>query len=187
MKVFPLLILAVLFSTGARADMFDAANRAYEQGRAEEAARLFRRLIAARGYSAPLCFDLGNAEVRRRAILGAALLNYERARYLAPGDAGINHNLQLARKQAGLKPNPYRWWQVVIRSIDWTIWLVLICGSLGLILFALIGMAATQSQAGEKSGWRKFFGPSLCLHPAFSFLRVTSNSARWDSATGSRA
>jgi hypothetical protein len=177
MKVFPLLVLAALFSTGARADTFDDANRAYEQGHAEEATKLFGQLIAERGYSAPLCFDLGNAELKA-GHLGAALLNYERARYLAPDDAGINHNLQLARQQAGLKPNPYRWWQVVIRSIDWTVWLALICGSLGLILFALIGMAALRNQANEKSGWRKFFKAILfvCI-PLFLFFGFVELSA----------
>jgi succinate dehydrogenase hydrophobic anchor subunit len=177
MKVLPLLVLAALFSASARADTFDDANRAYEQGHAEEAAGLFGRLIAERGYSAPLCFDLGNAELKA-GHLGAALLNYERARYLAPGDAGINHNLQLARQQAGLKPNPYRWWQVVIRSIDWTVWLALICGSLGFILFALIGMAAIRTQASEKADWRKFFKAVLfiCI-PLFLFFGFVELSA----------
>ena len=80
----------------------DAANQAYTSGSYDEAAKLFRQIIASRGYSAPLCFNLANAEARA-GHPGQAMLNYERARYLAPNDAGINHNLQLARQQAGLE------------------------------------------------------------------------------------
>ncbi len=118
----------------------DAANRAYTDGRYDESAALFQQLIAMRGYSAPLCFDLANAEVRA-GHLGAALLNYERARYLAPADRDIDHNLQLARKQAGLEPDSYRWWQIALRSIDWTVWLAIMVACLLLIFLAVIGTA----------------------------------------------
>ena len=97
----------------ADADL-DAANRAYTEGRYDESTKLFQQLIAARGYSAPLCFNLGNAE-EKTGHPGQAILNYERARYLAPGDRDIDHNLQLARKQAGLQPNSYRWWEIALR------------------------------------------------------------------------
>jgi hypothetical protein len=138
----------------------EAANRAYQQGKYADSARLFEDLITSRGYSAPLCFDAGNAELKAGHV-GAALLNYERARYLAPGDAGINHNLQLLRKQAGLDPNSYRWWQVVIRSVNWTVWLNVILTCLFLILFALVGNTFAEAWAGATRIpvllWRKFF------------------------------
>jgi tetratricopeptide (TPR) repeat protein len=124
----------------------DEANRAYESGRYDEAAILFEQLISDHGYSAPLCFDLANAEFKAGHI-GIALLNYERARYLAPGDPDINHNLQIARKQAGLDPDPYRWWQIVLRSIDWTVWLGIILGALALLLLAMIGSASADALA----------------------------------------
>jgi tetratricopeptide (TPR) repeat protein len=116
---------------------FDAANRAYTEGRYEDSAKLFQQLIAARGYSAPLCFNLGNAEAKA-GHPGLAILNYERARYLAPADSDIDHNLQLARKQAGLEPNSYRWWEIVLRLIYPVIgYLVMAC--LLLFILALIG------------------------------------------------
>jgi len=118
----------------------DAANRAYTSGSYEESARLFQQIIATRGYSAPLCFDLANAEARA-GHTGEAILNYERARYLAPADRDIDHNLQLARKQAGLEPNSYRWWQIALRSIDWTVWLAIMAACLLLIFLAVIGTA----------------------------------------------
>lgn len=127
-------------------DELDAANRAYTYGSYEEAAKLFQQIIAARGYSAPLCFDLANAEAKA-GHTGAAMLNYERARYLAPADHDVDHNLQLARKQAGLDPNSYRWWQIALRSINWTVWLALMGAVLLLIFFAIIGSAYTPGLA----------------------------------------
>jgi tetratricopeptide (TPR) repeat protein len=121
-------------------DELDAANRAYTYGSYDEAAKLFQQIIATRGYSAPLCFDLANAETRA-GHTGAAILNYERARYLAPADRDIDHNLQLARKQAGLAPNSYRWWQIALLSINWMVWLAIMAACLLLIFLAVIGAA----------------------------------------------
>ena len=120
----------------------DAANRAFTAGNYDEAAKLFQQIIATRGYSAAVCFDLANAETKAGRT-GDAILNYERARYIAPGDRDINLNLQAARKKAGLEPNPYRWWQIVLLSINWTVWLGIIGIILVLIFLAIIGTAYT--------------------------------------------
>ncbi len=128
----------------------DAANRAYTYGSYDEAAKLFQQIIASRGYSAPLCFDLANAEARAGRT-GAAILNYERARCLAPADRDIDHNLQLARKQAGLEPNSYRWWQIALLSINWTVWLGIMAACLLLIFLAMIGAAYAPAIS---SAWR---------------------------------
>jgi tetratricopeptide (TPR) repeat protein len=133
------LLLVALLSCRAADEALDAANRAYTYGSYDEAAQQFARIIQQRGYSAALCFDLGNAEARA-GHPGAALLNLERARYLAPGDADIDHNLQLVRKQAGLDPNSYRWWQTMLRSINWTVWMALIVACLVLIALAIVGL-----------------------------------------------
>jgi len=140
-------LLPPAFLLAANSDVeLDAANRAYTYGSYDESAQLFQKIIAARGYSAALCFNLANAEARA-GHPGLAMLNYERARYLAPTDADIDHNLQLARKQAGLEPNSYRWWQVLMRSIDWTVWLGLLAACVTLLLLALLGNALASKLA----------------------------------------
>ena len=141
-SLFLLLALVLVTTLGAFAqdsadDPLDAANQAYTEGHYDQAARAFQDLIQSRGYSAPLCFDLANAEAKAGRI-GPAILNYERARYLAPGDRDIDHNLQLARQQAGLKPNSLRWWQVVLRSLTINQWLAVVDCWLGLIALAVI-------------------------------------------------
>jgi tetratricopeptide (TPR) repeat protein len=139
LRLFALSFFLLPFLLHADSEL-DAANRAYTYGSYDESAQLFQKIIASRGYSAPLCFDLANAEARA-GHTGAALLNYERARYLAPGDADIDHNLQLARKQAGLEPNSYRWWQIALLSINWLVWLGFMAACLLLIFLAVIGTA----------------------------------------------
>ena len=133
-----LLALAPSLRADAPGDALDNANRAYTEGHYEEAARQFQELIQANGFSAPLCFDLANAEAKA-GHPGLAILNYERARYLAPSDRDIDHNLQLARQQAGLKPNSLRWWQVMLRALTINQWLGLVDFWLVLIAGAVIG------------------------------------------------
>jgi hypothetical protein len=176
---------AVLLPSALRADAVDTrldeANRAYEAGRYDEAVTLFGQLVHDRGYSAPLCFDLANAEFKA-GHLGLALLNYERARYLAPGDSDIDHNLQIVRKQAGLNPDPYRWWQIVLRSIDWTVWLGLILGALALLFIAVIGTACADFWARvlrvSPYSLRRFFkGVIFICLPVFLFFGFVELSA----------
>lgn len=169
---------APLFADGTDTDL-EAANRAYTYGNYEEAAQLFQKIIDAQGYSAPLCFNLANAEMRA-GHPGLALLNYERARYLAPGDPDIDHNLQFTRKQAGLEPNSFRWWQIVMRSINWTFWMALIVVSLTLLLLALIASTFSKTltsglkvpPAALRTTTRAIFFIFIPLTLAFGFVEL---------------
>lgn len=101
--------LALLFSslagpaaaqtTAPRPVSLEAANRAYGEGRFADAAADFERLIAQHGYSEPLLFDLGNAYLKAGKPV-RAILAYERARLLAPGDDALAANLRKARAAA---------------------------------------------------------------------------------------
>lgn len=101
--VLALALLAAARGPGlTRADTpeetFDRACRAYEQGRWDEAAETFRGLLRY-GFADPrLEYDLANAEFKR-GKLGEAILHYERARRLDPGDRDIARNLAVARER----------------------------------------------------------------------------------------
>jgi len=145
----------------------DAANRAYLEGHYDDSAKLFQQIIGTQGYSAPLCYNLGNAEAKA-GHLGLAILNYERARYLAPGDRDIDHNLQLARKQAGLEPNSYRWWQIFLRAINPLAgYLIVTC--LTLLILALAGTAFLSARKIQQPLLQRiikgvfFIGIPVCL------------------------
>jgi hypothetical protein len=74
------------------------ANQLYENGRYPEAAQTYEQLIAQGWQDAVVYYNLGNAYYRQE-DMGRAILNYERAARLAPRDADIRANLQLAREQ----------------------------------------------------------------------------------------
>lgn len=84
---------------------FEAANTAFAQGKYSEAARGYESIISQQGWSGPLLFNLANAQ-QRDGRPGQAILNYERAALLAPGDPDIAANLHLARQKAGVAEEP---------------------------------------------------------------------------------
>jgi tetratricopeptide (TPR) repeat protein len=95
MKKFLLLLLAVLLSNGIFAQELSEAAKKYADGNYEEAARLYEDELT-KGVSAGLYYNLGNAYYKMNEI-PSAILNYERALLLAPGDGDIRFNLELAQ------------------------------------------------------------------------------------------
>ncbi len=91
-----------------RADTFDDANRAFAEGRFADSVRGYETVLKHDGYSPAVLFDLGNAHLRASQP-GDAILDYERARWLAPHDADIAANLRLARQRAGLAAADESW------------------------------------------------------------------------------
>ena len=86
--LFPLSSLA---ATKAEADS------AYVRGQYQQAIALYEDLLK-QGASADLYYNLGNAYYRTENI-PEAVLNYERALLLSPGDRDIRFNLQIARSK----------------------------------------------------------------------------------------
>jgi tetratricopeptide (TPR) repeat protein len=167
-----LVLPTALLAEGTDTEL-DAANRAYVEGRYDDSAKLFRQLIETHGYSAPLCFDLGNAEAKA-GRMGTAILNYERARYLAPADPDIDHNLQITRKKAGLEPNSYRWWEIALRLIYPFIgYLVLAC----LLLLVAASIAKTASKASPPALRTLLKGVFFAGIPLFFLLGFAELSA----------
>ncbi len=81
------------------ASAFEAASARYLQGDYPSAVRGFEQLVEAGYASAPLLYNLGNAYLRAGRT-GWAILSYERALRIAPGDADAHANLELARAAA---------------------------------------------------------------------------------------
>ena len=186
---FAVLCFLLIFSVAKADDDLAAANRAYASGSYDEAAGLFQKIVDQRGFSPALCFNLANAEARA-GHAGQALLNYERARYLAPADTEIDHNLQLERKKLGLKPNSYRWWEIMLRSIDWSVWMGCIAAGLVLIFLAILGFSYLPALSARtkipspmlRTVFRLvlFIGIPLCLLLGFIELATLGFNQRID-------
>jgi len=79
-------------------ETFEAACKSYDQGRWDDAADGFRRLLRYGIADWRLEYNLANTEYKR-GRLGEAILHYERARRLNPADPDVTGNLALARSK----------------------------------------------------------------------------------------
>ncbi len=95
------LLLPLLARAAGTDATFDEANRAFAAGNMSAAARAYQSVIASQGFSASTLFNLANAQLRD-GHAGPAILNYERAHWLAPNDPDIVANLDFARHKANL-------------------------------------------------------------------------------------
>lgn len=132
MKTLTLLFLA-LFATLAPAASLDEAHNLFAEGKYHDSTQAYQSVLAEKGYSAPVLFDLGNS-LFREGDLGQAILAYKRAQLLSPGDADIAANLQYAQKQAGVAVTEPDKFTGVFSASGWA-WLACIawfffCGSL---------------------------------------------------------
>ena len=103
---FVWLLLAIICfgGTSAKAVTKNNADTEYQKGNYQQAIRDYEEILK-NGESAEIYFNLGNAYYRTDNIT-KAVLNYERARLLSPGDDDINFNLQFARSKTIDKITP---------------------------------------------------------------------------------
>jgi tetratricopeptide (TPR) repeat protein len=165
---FGLLLLCARISAAAPVDEFKAANQLYDQGRFTEAVAAYEKIEPK---TAHVYYNLGNAWFRE-GKLGLAILNYERARRLAPRDPDILANLKFAEQKLGVDDvnTPPRAIQRLLRSVivsrtptEWSIyelvalwltvlavaaWIFLPKARTGCLIVSLVGFVALAVSAG---------------------------------------
>ena len=151
-RQLPLLALALVAVLGlvsnARADAFDDANRAFAAGRYAQSVQGYQAVLKHDGSSPAVLFNLGNAELRA-GHPGDSILDYERARWLAPRDPDIAANLRFARQRAGLAVADESWTTQAADLLSANAWAWL--GSAALVAFSA-GLLAAQLR-GRQAGW----------------------------------
>ena len=95
--LFVLFLTSYLLPLTSYAVTKAEADSAYVHGQYQQAIRDYEALVK-QGASAELYYNLGNAYYRTENI-PEAVLNYERALLLSPGDRDIRFNLQIARSK----------------------------------------------------------------------------------------
>jgi tetratricopeptide (TPR) repeat protein len=115
-------LLALLVAAGSRAvpaaestpvspqTTFFHANALYKDGQYEAAAQEYEQLLRSGLESGNLYFNLANAYFKA-GERGRAILNYERARRLMPGDPDLAANLSYAQSLTGADPCPLPLWR----------------------------------------------------------------------------
>ena len=123
-------------------EAFRSANLLYESGNYEEAARSYEHLSRLGYHDATLYYNLGNSYYRMD-DKGRALLNFLRAKRLAPFDEDIDLNLALVRESVGApgtsqeRPMP-----VLGQFAEWLPWVSLNAAVLVALLCWLVIWAA---------------------------------------------
>ncbi|MDO4754725.1 MAG: tetratricopeptide repeat protein [Parabacteroides sp.] len=100
-----LLMQCLALSVWAQESVIKEAEAAYTQEDYGKAIELYEGLLKSYGESAEVYYNLGNAYYKANKV-ASAILNYERALLLDPGDRDIRFNLQLAQQRAVDKIEP---------------------------------------------------------------------------------
>ena len=143
-----LLLLALLLPLSASAVTKAEADSAYAQGHYQQAVNDYEALLK-QGVSSDLYYNLGNAYYRMDEM-PRAVLNYERALLLSPGDRDVRFNLQMARSKTIDKITPesemffVTWYHSLVNltSVDGWARLALVALALAIVL-ALVYLFAS--------------------------------------------
>jgi len=124
-------ILAILFTAAvfAQGDLIQTANEHYTKEEYQKAIDGYNQILMAGIESPEVYFNLGNAYYKTKQYT-LSILNYERAKLLAPDDEDIEFNLQVANQKVvdSIQELPgifvVRWWNALVNSQTTDTWAV---------------------------------------------------------------
>ena len=159
-----LVLLFVSISLSASTVTRQQAESAYAQEHYQQAISDYETLLK-QGVSAELYYNLGNAYYRTDQM-PKAVLNYERALLLSPGDADIRFNLQMARSKTIDKITPesemffVTWYRSLVNLMSVDAW-----ARTALIALAIAIILALAYLFSDRIWLRKvgFFGALLLV------------------------
>lgn len=146
MKRYFIAILVILFAVTvfAQSDLIQKANDHYTKEEYNKAIDGYNQILMAGIESPEVYYNLGNAYYKTNQFT-LAILNFERAKLLAPDDEDIEFNLAVANQKVvdSIQELPgifiVRWWNSLINSQTTDSWAVL--SIIGFILFlTLVGL-----------------------------------------------
>jgi len=173
-RLVPWLGLAVVLMgasvpLGAQEEIFERGNQLYQRGDFEGAADAYGSVVGA-GFDSPdLRYNLGNAYFKV-GDLGRAILEWERALELAPGDPDVLANLELARSLTTdvVEPLPRFW---LVSLVSWWVdllprgilvasvaigWLLATCG-------AIVRILSRSGPRRRRAGWTALAGVAVVV------------------------
>lgn len=158
-KVLFLVIFfcSVARSLSAQPLSFEAANKLYDEGKFQDAATAYEKLIVAGKTSPTVYFNLGNALFKSGQI-GRAIAAYRKAGELAPRDPDVRANLRFARNQVQQPTMPTNSLQTSLGRLTLNEWTMLAVA--GLWIFFLL-LAAGQIRPEAKRLLRPYAFLSL--------------------------
>lgn len=174
-KIVLILVVCLSSVTTSFAVTKVEADSAYARGEYQQAIKDYEALLK-QGASADLYYNLGNAYYRTENIT-RAVLNYERALLLSPGDRDIRFNLQIAQSKTIDKIVPesemffFTWYKSLVNLMSVDGWARTSLVSLTLVIILLLVYLFSDRIWLRKIG---FFGGVILL-----LLFVLSNIFAW--------
>ena len=182
--IISLLIAVCSFATDADEHylkLFEQANEVYKVGKYDSAKSIYSEIAENGIVSAELFYNLGNCNFKT-GQLANAILNYERALRLSPGDEDIRYNLDIANSQITDKIEAIdtfflsKSWQslaVGFHPDSWA-WLVLIVLAtfLAFMSFFLLGRQMIHRKMG-------LFGAVISFIFVLIFFGLGNSSLTW--------
>ncbi|MCD8203394.1 MAG: BatD family protein [Prevotella sp.] len=163
-KTMLLLVLLVLMAAPTNAVTKKNADDEYKKGNYQQAIKDYEELLKA-GPCARTYYNLGNAYYRTDNIT-RAVLNYERALLLSPGDDDIRFNLQMARSKTIDKITPksemffVTWYKTLVNLAGVDSWARIAIFSFAIALILLLIYLFVQKMTLRKVG---FYGAMVFL------------------------
>jgi tetratricopeptide (TPR) repeat protein len=172
-EVTPLLLLLLqTFTTPL--DLFREAEKLYQEERFSEAIAIYESIRQSGVEDGVLYYNLGNAYFKS-GRLGLAIVSYERARQLLPGDEDVRANLAFANSlvSGGLAPPPlplaigwaveaYR--RTGLETLAWTVALSFVAGGIAVSVLLL-------------DRWPGLGTPAKCVLVAASVAAVVAGAS----------
>ena len=178
-RSFMLALLFLLLAMPAGAVSKQEADEAYKKGQYQLAIKHYQQLLNEGGYSAEIYYNLGNAYFRTDNIT-QAMLSYERARLLAPGDQDIRFNLEFARSKTIDKITPQSemffvtWYHSLVNLFSVDTWACTAVGSICLVVVLLLVYLFASRMVLRKVG---FYG-AVCLLLLFGLSNLFAYQQR---------
>jgi tetratricopeptide (TPR) repeat protein len=181
MKQIQYFLLCLLISTSgfvsAQEEMIKEAETAYTQENYLQAIERYEEILKIYGNSHEVYFNLGNAYYKADR-LASAILNYERALLLNPGDAAIRFNLEVAKLKKVDRIDPIgeffliQWFRTIQNLVSVDTW-----ASLGIACFILfIGCLFLFFF----SKWMRLKKTGFYLGIILLFIVICSNVFAWN-------
>jgi len=137
---------------------FVYANVMYEKGQYATSIDIYNRLLEQEGPSATLYYNIGNCYYKT-GQLGEAVLNYERALFLDPGNDDATYNLSLANARIRDRMEPRTtsifiiWWHAVSRIMGAQAWGIIAIVAMWLALMGWAAYLLPQFRAYQRIGF----------------------------------
>lgn len=163
-KRFVVLLVLLGLCISASAVTKKNADDEYKKGNYQQAIKDYEELLK-KGPSVKLYYNLGNSYYRTDNIT-RAVLNYERALLLAPGDADVRFNLQMARSKTIDKITPksemffVTWYKSLVNLASVDQWATVAIISIIIALAAILCYLFAPKLLLRKVG---FYGAVVCV------------------------